>query len=215
VVVEQLLERQLIRDASDLYRLKQDDLLQLPLFGPKKANNLLKAIEASRQRGLERLVYALGLRHVGEKVAAVLARHFGSMQALARASIEELQSVDDIGMVIAGSLVAAFKRESVRSLIKRLEAAGVSMRATQQPVSNALAGKTFVFTGTLPTLSREEASRLVMRLGGRVAASVSKQTDYVVAGDEAGSKLSKAQALGVKVLDERAFTAMVDRFKKE
>ncbi|MDN5347170.1 MAG: ligase [Clostridia bacterium] len=204
-IVAQLLEAGLIRDAADLYTLKVEDLLPLERFADQSAQNLVTAIEASKGRPLERLIFALGIRHVGERAARTLARHFGSLDALARASMEELTALPDIGPKIAASIQAFFAEPRNLKVLEKLKAAGVNMVAGGSGAEGApgpLAGKTFVLTGTLPTLTRQEAEELIMKAGGKVSSSVSRRTDYVVVGEKPGSKYEKARELGIAILDE-------------
>jgi DNA ligase (NAD+) len=199
--------------------LTADDLLQLEGFAEKSAQNLLAAVEGSKQRGLARLLFGLGIRNVGQKAAQTLARTFGSMDALRGAAEEELTDVPDIGPVIAGSLRAFFETDRARELIAALSDAGLDMtgvppgRMSGLGGGNAenvypLSGLTFVLTGTLETMTRGEAEALIVGRGGKAAGSVSKKTDFVVAGEKAGSKLDKAQALGVKVITEQELIGM-------
>lgn len=197
----------LVRDAADLYGLaeRRDELIALDRMGAKSADNLLQQIEASKDAGLARLVYALGIRHVGERTAGILSNHFGSIEKLSAASSEELANIFEIGDVVAASIHEWFQSSRNRKLIKRLAEAGVKMEvasATGQQTPRVFEGKIFVLTGTLPTMKRDDAKAYIEARGGRVSGSVSKKTDFVVAGDEAGSKLDKAQELGVKVIDE-------------
>jgi DNA ligase (NAD+) len=200
-VVEQLVDRGLVENAADLYRLDAVTLAGLERMGEKSARNLVAAIARSKDTTLARLVYALGIRNVGEATARDLARHFGSLEALMAAGVEELQRVPDVGPVVAESIAGFFAEAHNREVIARLHEAGV--RGRPEPRSAAvLQGLTFVLTGTLPTLTREAATALIAAAGGKVSGSVSKKTNYVVAGEEAGSKLDKAHALGVAVIDE-------------
>jgi DNA ligase (NAD+) len=209
VVVEALVERGLIKDAADLYRLTAEPLLALPLFAEKKAHKLLEAIRASRTRGLARLLYGLGIRHVGEKAARDLAETFGSMTKLMGAGAERLAQVHGIGSVVAESVVAFFRQPQTKALIKKLEAAGVAMAEPRRSGPRPLEGKTFVFTGELSGFTRPQAEALVRALGGTAASSVSRLTDYVVAGSSPGSKLQKAKTLSLTILDEIAFLKLV------
>lgn len=206
-----LVESGLCRAVADLYDLRPEQLVALPRMGEKSARNVLDAIEASKTRGLARVLAALGIRYVGGQNAALLAGHFGSVDALAAASQAELETVEGIGPQIAESVAFFFAQAQNRHAVERLRSVGVDMTAPLRPREpvGALAGKTFVLTGTLPTWTREEASALIEAAGGKVASSVSKKTDYVVAGDEAGSKLTKAQTLGVPVLDEAGLRALL------
>lgn len=199
----------LVRDAADLYLLKgeRDELIALERMGAKSADNLLAQIEASRDAGLARLLYGLGIRHVGERTAQVLAGHFGSIDRLSAASVEELSQVHEIGAVVAASVYDWFQQPRNRKLIERLKAAGVKMEAALpggEQIARVFDGKQFVLTGTLPTLKRDDAKAWIEARGGRVTSSVTKKTDYVVAGEEAGSKLEKARELGIPVIDEAA-----------
>ena len=210
-VIGALLEAGLIRDVADLYALKREDVANLDRLGEKSADNLLAAIEASKTRGLERLLTAFGIRQVGEVAAAALARKFGSLTALSEATYDDLCAVPDVGDVTAASIVEFFSSEGNRELIARLAEAGVSMTAEKKQTGDALSGLTFVLTGTLPHMTRDEASDLIAAAGGHVSGSVSKKTSYVVAGAEAGSKLTKAEALGVPVIDEEALLTMLGK----
>ena len=209
-VIDQLLEAQLIQTPADLYRLTEDKLLLLERFGKKSASNLLEALQKSKETTLARFIYALGIRHVGESTARDLAAHFKSLQALMDAGAEELVKVNDVGEVIAQSIIHFFEEDHNRKVIENLIAQGVHWPMPQESaVNEAVSGKTFVLTGTLPSMGREEAKALLLAQGAKVASSVSKKTDYVVAGAEAGSKLEKAQALGVKVIDQEQMLALL------
>lgn len=210
-VINQLLDNGLVKDAADLYALTKDDLVALERMGEKSADNLLRAIEASKENELDRLLFALGIRHVGAKVARILASEFGSIKNLLQAEAEQLAAIRDIGAKIAESVVTWLSVPSNIDLLERLEAEGLKMEFTVQAVneSNPFYGKTLVFTGTLPTLGRAEAQSMAQDVGARVSGSVSKKTDYVIAGAEAGSKLEKAEKLGVKVIDEAEFLQML------
>jgi DNA ligase (NAD+) len=200
--VRQLLEAGLIRDVADLYRLEPRQLVALEGFADQSAGQLVNAIQASRDRPLAALLFALGIRHVGRTVAEILARHFGSLEALGRASSEEVEQVPGVGPTIAMAVSEFFQQPANRDLLERLKASGVVGTAPEAPATGALSGKTVVLTGTLPQLSRGEATSLVEQAGGRVASSVSRKTDFVVAGGDAGSKLDRARSLGVEVIDE-------------
>ena len=210
-VINALLDAGLVRDAADLYSLKKEDIQQLERMGERSADKLLAAIAASKANELDKLLFALGIRHVGAKVARTLAVEFGSMEALLTAEAEQLAAIRDIGAVIAESVVTWLSVPTNRDLLERLAAAGLTMTFTAPASSedNPFFGKTLVFTGTMPTLSRAEAKTMAQDVGAKVSGSVSKKTDYVIAGDEAGSKLEKAQALGVTVLDEAEFLKML------
>ncbi len=207
-VVNQLIAADLIKDVADIYTLHKEDLLQLERMGEKSVDNLLKAIARSKEQGLDRLLFALGIRHVGAKVAGILAGEYRSMAALMAAPQEELSKIRDIGDKIASSVVEYFAQERHQVLIQRLGELGLTMSMeveAPQDESHPFYGKTMVFTGTLPTLGRTEAGTMAKAVGANVTNSVSKKTDYVVAGAEAGSKLDKAQALGITVLSEEEF----------
>ena len=211
VVVEQLVSQRLLHDAAALYRLTEQELLRLPLFKEKKAQKLLDAIRASKTRGLARLLYGLGLRHVGERSALDLAEHFGSMGRLMDAGEERLGEVSGIGPVVAASIVAFFRQPSARALIKTLDAAGVVMTEPRREGPQPLARMTFVLTGELSSMSRPQAEALIRQLGGQASSSVSRLTTYVVAGSAPGSKLAAAKKLGVRILDEVAFRKLIDQ----
>jgi DNA ligase (NAD+) len=206
-VVEQLVDKGLAKDLDDLYRLDVPTLAGLERLAEKSATNLYNAIRASRGRGLARLLFALGIRYVGEQAAALLARHFGSMDCLMEAGAEEIAQIYGIGPQIAESVASFFLDEENRRLVRRLQEVGVVMEQADAvaPEARALTGKTFVLTGGLATMSRDEAKDAIVRLGGRVTGSVSKKTDYVVTGKDPGSKLEDAKRLGVPTLDEGEF----------
>ncbi len=210
-IVAQLIEAGLIRDAADLYSLKKESLLALEGFADKKADNLLQAIANSKQQTLARLITALGIRGVGEVVAADLARRFGSLDALGHASLDELQQIEGIGPSIAQAVVDWFARPANQNVLKKLKAAGVWPRgeAAAEEKEGPLHGLTFVLTGTLPTLSRDQARALIESHGGRVTDSVSQKTSYLVLGENPGSKLERARALGVKIIGEKELKQMV------
>lgn len=210
-VINALLDAGLVRDAADLYSLRKEDLLKLERMGEKSADNLLSALAESKKNELDKLLFALGIRHVGAKVARILATEFGSMEKLQQAQPEELAQIRDIGDKIAESAVTWLNVPANIDLVERLAAAGLTMTFTP-PASqedNPFFGKTLVFTGTMPTLGRAEAKTMAQDVGARVSGSVSKKTDYVIAGAEAGSKLEKAQQLGVTVIDEAEFLRML------
>lgn len=210
-VINALLDAGLVRDAADLYSLRKDDLLKLERMGEKSADNLLAALAESKKNELDKLLFALGIRHVGAKVARILATEFGSMEKLQQAQPEELAQIRDIGDKIAESAVTWLNVPANIDLVERLAAAGLTMTFTP-PASqedNSFFGKTLVFTGTMPTLGRAEAKTMAQDVGAKVSGSVSKKTDYVIAGAEAGSKLEKAQQLGVTVIDEAEFLRLL------
>ena len=215
-LIEQLVDRGMIADAADLFFLTKRDLMKLDRMGEKSAQNILEAIERSKQTTFARLIHAIGIRHVGEHTAALLAEQFRDMEALRHARYEELIRVPEIGPEVAKSILLFFEQKSTRELLEKLERAGVRYEVTEGEAAAAgagdlriLAGKTFVLTGRI-SMPREEAKELVEQLGGTVASSVSKKTDYVVAGEEPGSKLAKAKELGVKVIDEQTFRELVN-----
>lgn len=210
-VINALLDAGLVRDAADLYSLCKDDLLKLERMGEKSADNLLAALAESKKNELDKLLFALGIRHVGAKVARILATEFGSMEKLQQAQPEELAQIRDIGDKIAESVVTWLNVPANIDLVERLASAGLTMTFTP-PASqedNPFFGKTLVFTGTMPTLGRAEAKTMAQDVGAKVSGSVSKKTDYVIAGAEAGSKLEKAQQLGVTVIDEAEFLRLL------
>lgn len=210
-VINALLDAGLVRDAADLYSLRKEDLLKLERMGEKSADNLLTALAESKKNELDKLLFALGIRHVGAKVARILATEFGSMAKLQQAQPEELAQIRDIGDKIAESAVTWLNVPANIDLVERLSAAGLTMTFTP-PASqedNPFFGKTLVFTGTMPTLGRAEAKTMAQDVGAKVSGSVSKKTDYVIAGAEAGSKLEKAQQLGVTVIDEAEFLRLL------
>ena len=208
-VVEGLVKAGLVRTPGDLYRLEAQSVAQLERMGQKSAENLIAAIEKSKSRDLARLLFAFGIRQVGQKAAKVLAARFGTLDRLSQATVEELTAVDDIGEITARSLAEWLHSDQAEHLITSLKGAGVNMASQAQPVDDRLAGKTFVLTGTLEHFSRAEAGARIEALGGKVSSSVSRKTSYVVAGEEAGSKLDKANALGITVLSEAEFLQML------
>ena len=214
-VAVQLTERGFVHTVADLYSLTKEQLLQLDKFKDKSAQNLLDAIEASKQNNLDKLVFGLGIRNIGDKAAAQLAEHFGAMQALAAASGEEIAAIDGIGAVMAQSVTEFFARSGTADLLTRLQAAGVNMEWHGEKKGTALAGMTLVVTGTLPHLSRQEAEALIVQNGGKASGSVSKKTAYVVAGEAAGSKLTKAQTLGIPILDEAGLYRLIGQQPQE
>jgi len=202
-LVTQLTERGLVKNVADIYKLTKADLLSLERMGDKSAQNILDEIEASKKLPLERVIYGLGIRMVGERTAQFLAEHFGSMDALEHAGVEELQNVDEVGPRIAESIVEFFSIPANRKLIERLGQAGLAFKGKKRERGTKLAGKTFVLTGTLQKYTRDAAKKMIEDAGGKVTGSVSKKTDYVVAGADAGSKLDKAKEIGVAIIDEK------------
>ena len=208
-VAAQLVSKGYVHSAADLYDLTEEQLMTLDKFKEKSARNLLNAIEASKENNLDKLLFGLGIRNIGEKAAASIAEHFRSMQAVREAGEEQLSEIDGFGAVMAQSVLAFFAKEGTEDLLGRLERAGVNMEWHGEEKTDKLAGKTIVVTGTLPTLSRAEAEALITKNGGKASGSVSKKTAYVLAGEAAGSKLTKAQQLGIPVIDETAFLQMI------
>ncbi len=208
-IIDLLLKNGRIHDASDLYSLRVEDLEDLERMGEKSAQNLVEAIDRSKRAGLERLIFALGIRQVGEVAAAAIAGKYKTLDNCFAATVEELCEIEDIGEITAKSVVEYFARPQSRVFADELKAAGVLTERVFSPHGEKLAGLTFVLTGTLPTMKREEAAALIAQNGGKVSASVSKKTSYVVAGTEAGSKLEKANALGIPVLDEQGLLALL------
>ena len=209
-IVELLLANSKIKDVADLYSLTARDIEPLERMGKKSAQNLVAAIEASKTVGLARLIYALGIREIGEVAAAALAVRFGTLEALSRASAEDISAIENFGEVTAEYVVDFFSHSQNRELCARLEAAGVLTVDTSAPVGDLFASKTFVLTGTLPTMSRDEASALIKQNGGKTVGSVSKKTDFVLAGEAAGSKLVKAQELGIRIISESELLKMIE-----
>ena len=214
-IVDALLKANLITDAADLYSLTVEQIAALERMGEKSAQNLVDAIARSKEAGLERLIYALGIRNVGEVAAEALAKRYGSLAACRKATVEELCEITDFGQITADCVVNFFSHEGNVALCERLEAAGLLTLSTAKPTDDLFAGLTFVLTGTLTTMTRDEAGDLIKDAGGKVSGSVSSKTAYVVAGEAAGSKLTKAQALGVPVIDEEALLAMLRERRRE
>ena len=199
-MVKLLLDNELISDPSDLYYLKKEQIESLDRMGEKSATNLISAIEASKSSGLARVIYSLGIRHIGEVASAELASKFGSVEALCE--------IEDFGLIMAKSVVDFFKKPSTREIIDKLKSAGVVTEEAVVEKTSEFEGLTFVLTGTLENMTRDEASDMIKARGGKTASSVSKKTDYVLAGEAAGSKLTKAQSLGVKIIDKEEFLKM-------
>jgi DNA ligase (NAD+) len=208
-LVNQLTDRGMVKNVADIYKLTKDDLLKLERMGDKSAQNVLDEIEASKKLPLERVIYGLGIRFVGERTAQFLAEHFGSMDGLMKAREEKLQEVNEVGPRIAQSIVEFFQEPRNRDLVKELREAGLTFTGKKKQRGTKLAGKTFVLTGTLAKYTRDQAKKMIEDAGGRVSGSVSKKTDYVLAGSDAGSKLDKAKELGVKVIDEKEMEGLV------
>jgi DNA ligase (NAD+) len=211
-LVDQLVDGGLVVDVADLYVLKKGDLVALERMAEKSAANILAAIEESRHRPLDRLVYALGIRFVGEHVARLLVDNFGTVEELSKASRERLMEIHEIGPQVAENVVEFFNSAENLKLLERLRRGGVNMRPAAAPAKEGILGrKSFVFTGVLETMTRSEAERLVTHHGGRTTSSVSVKTDYVVVGTSPGSKVAVARALGVTILSERQFLSMIGR----
>lgn len=209
-VVEMLIERGIVSHAYDLYDLPRGEIAAIERMGEKSADNLIAAVNASKDNDLSRVLYALGIRHIGQKAAKLLSEHFGSMDAIMAATAEDMSGIDGFGEVMAQSVVSFFTHESSRELVRRLAEAGVNMKDMTEREDDRFQGMTFVLTGTLPTLKRQEAAALIERFGGKTASSVSKKTTMVVAGEDAGSKLTKAQQLGIRIIDEATLLSMTE-----
>ena len=209
-VLEQLLSAGLIRNIDDLYSLDYDEVAKLERIGEKSVNNLKTAIENSKQNDLARLIFAFGIRHIGSKAAALISENFGSMEAVLNASETDFEAIDGFGEVLAKSAYEFFSLSETHAMTERLRERGVNMKSLKEVKDNRFAGMTFVLTGTLPTYSRSEASAIIEGFGGKTSSSVSKKTTYVLAGEDAGSKLDKANKLGVTVIDEDEFNRMTE-----
>ena len=208
-IIWQLLEKELIHNIADIYTLKFEDIASLKKNGTKFAQNLIDSINASKQNDLYRLITALGIRHVGGKASKLLARKYKTIDNLSKASFEELSEINDIGEVMANSIREFFMQEQTIDLIEKLKTAGVNTVSLQEEnTDNRFEGKTFVLTGSLQKYTRKEAEDIIEKFGGKTSGSVSKKTDYVLAGEEAGSKLTKAQSLGVTIISEEEFEKM-------
>jgi len=206
--VKQLLDTGLIHDASDLYYIDPQEIAKLDRMGEKSAENFAKAREASKSSGLARVIFALGIRHIGEVASAELANKFGSIDNLFTATFDEIKEANDFGDIMAKSVIEFFSKDTTKYIVERLKNAGVDTANEIKEVSNEFEGLTFVLTGTLENMTRDEASDMIKARGGKVSSSVSKKTSYVLAGEEAGSKLTKAQALGVKIISKEEFLEM-------
>ncbi|GAG08221.1 unnamed protein product [marine sediment metagenome] len=208
-LIDQLVEKGLVKDIADLYALTQDAFASLERMAEKSAANIIKALENSKHPLLARFVYALGIRHVGEHIAQVLARNLSSLDALSQATEEELVAIPEIGPEVAQSVISFFREKGNRGEIKRLQKAGVTIAETSKKLEEPLKGKTFLFTGALEGMSRDEAKDLVEQLGGEIASSAGKGVDYAVKGKEPGSKYAKARELGLTIIDEEEFKRLV------
>lgn len=208
-VLEQLSDAGLISNIVDIYTLDFEKVKSLERIGEKSADNLKKAIENSKQNDLSKLIFAFGIRHIGSKAAKLLSEHFMDIDGIMSATKQELEKIEGFGSILAQSAYKFFKLEDTKQMISKLKSLGINMKSTKTIVDTRFAGMTFVLTGTLPTYNRNDASAIIENFGGKVSSSVSKKTTYVLAGDEAGSKLEKANALGVKVIDEQQFKDMI------
>ncbi len=213
VLTDTLVDSGRIKDVADLYTLTVEDIASLERMAEKSGTNLIEQVEASKSRGLQRLLYGLDIRHVGERYAKILANHFRDIDKIAAASVEVLDDIPEIGLAVAESVFEWFRNEHNRDVLERLRTSGVLMQideSTTASLDERFVGKTFVLTGKLERFTRDEAAKLIEERGGRVSSSVSKKTDFVVAGSDAGSKLTKAESLGVAIIDEVAFDLMID-----
>jgi DNA ligase (NAD+) len=210
-IIEQMLDRGMIETAADLYHINADDVADMDKMGKKSAENLMRELEKSKSNPLYRLLNGLGIRHIGEKAAKVLAKKYKTLDALREASAEEIAAIDDIGAIMAESVVEYFSEAQNIKFIERLEAAGVNCvdDSEAEALDNRFEGKVFVLTGTLSKYKRSEASAIIEKMGGKTSSSVSKKTSYVLAGEEAGSKLDKANKLGVIVISEDEFEELI------
>lgn len=208
-VLDTLIKQGLIKNAADIYLLKVEDIAKIERMGEKSGENLVAAAEKSKENDLSKLIFALGIRHIGQKAGKLLADRFGSMEKLMNATAEEIAEIDGFGLITAQSVVEFFSHKQSRELIERLKELGVNMESKKEVKGNLFEGKTFVLTGTLPTMTRSEATKIIESFGGKASGSVSKKTDYVLAGEDAGSKLKKANDLGVTVISEEEFKKMI------
>ena len=208
-VIELLVSEGLVHNVADIYDLTPSDIAGLDRMGEKSALNLIGAIEKSKDNDLSKLISAFGIRHVGEKAAKLLAEHFGTIDEIEKASVIDVLEIEGFGRIMGESVVEFFQKPETQHLIMRLRFQGVNMESKKQVIDDRFAGKTFVLTGTLPTYTRSEAGAIIEQYGGKVSGSVSKKTDFVLAGEEAGSKLTKAQDLGVAIIDEAQFLEMI------
>jgi DNA ligase (NAD+) len=213
-IIEIFLQKGFIKDIADLYKLieHKEELIKLERFGEKSINNIINSIEESKKKPFEKVLFAIGIRHIGEKSAKIIAKHFNSIDKLSTASAEDISSVHEIGPKIAESIANFFKDEKSKILIEKLKKAGINFKSekvNEENLNPNFKSKTFVLTGSLENYTRDKATEIIENLGGRVSSSVSKNTDYVLAGAEAGSKLDKARKLGVKIISEKEFNAMI------
>lgn len=209
-IIKQLLDNKLIENIADIYTISFEEIASLKKNGKKFAQNLIDSIENSKQNDLYHLITALGIRHVGNKASKVLARKYRTIDNLAKASFEDLSAINDIGPIVANSIKEFFEQEQTLDLIKKLKEAGVNMNSKEEEIQdNRFEGKTFVLTGSLENYTRGEASNIIEKFGGKTSGTVSKKTDYVLAGEDAGSKLTKAQNLGVTIISEKEFEDLI------
>lgn len=209
-IIQQLLDKNLINNIADIYELNFEDIASLKKNGKKFAQNLIDSINKSKENDLYRLITALGIRHVGGKASKVLARKYKTMENLQNANFEQLSQINDIGEVMANSIIEFFMQEQTKDLIEKLKNAGVNMNCLEEKSDDKrFKGKTFVLTGSLELFTRKEAEDIIEKLGGKTSSSVSKKTDYVLAGEDAGSKLTKAQNLGINIISETDFKEMI------
>lgn len=209
-IIQQLLDKNLINNIADIYELNFEDIASLKKNGKKFAQNLIDSINKSKENDLYRLITALGIRHVGGKASKVLARKYKTMENLQNANFEQLSQINDIGEVMANSIIEFFMQEQTNDLIEKLKNAGVNMNCLEEESDDKrFEGKTFVLTGSLELFTRKEAEDIIEKLGGKTSSSVSKKTDYVLAGEDAGSKLTKAQSLGINIISETDFKEMI------
>lgn len=209
-ILELFVREGLIHTPADIYSLKEEQIVPLERLAEQSARNLTQAIEASKKNDLSRLIFALGIRHIGQKAAKLLARRFGTMENIMNAGFDDIMTIDGFGGVMAQSVTDYFSMPQSVELINTLAAKGLNMESLQEVKDLRFAGKTFVLTGTLPTFSRKEASDIIESFGGKTSSSVSKKTSFVLAGEEAGSKLDKANSLGIPVIDEAEFIKMTE-----
>ena len=209
-IIQQFLDKNLINNIADIYELNFEDIASLKKNGKKFAQNLIDSINKSKENDLYRLITALGIRHVGGKASKVLARKYKTMENLQNANFEQLSQINDIGEVMANSIIEFFMQEQTKDLIEKLKNAGVNMNCLEEESDDKrFEGKTFVLTGSLELFTRKEAEDIIEKLGGKTSSSVSKKTDYVLAGEDAGSKLTKAQSLGINIISETDFKEMI------
>lgn len=208
-VLEALINEELIKNAADIYTLNAEDIAKIERMGEKSGRNIVEAVNKSKENDLSKLVFALGIRHIGQKAGKLLSDRFETMESIINATADEICEIDGFGKIMADSVVEFFSHRESLTLIERLRASGVNMESKKEVKGNTFEGKTFVLTGTLPTLTRSEASKIIESLGGKTSSSVSKKTDFVLAGEDAGSKLKKANDLGIKVINEEEFKAMI------